>query len=244
MWAGSVSTYVGACLPSRETTIVVRSVVGNMTDGLTDGGRPLETSTDDVLTAFDARDDPAEPLTASEVGERVDCSRRTALNRLDELAEADRVASKKVGGRARVWWVPLAGEDGNIGATEPTADDRPGRADDGEREPGAEAAADSISAALEGWRPGRSREEREPRRAAGRAAVEYLRTQTVATAADFQEEVEPKYSVEGQNPETWWKNTARPAIKKARAAGLAEFVDGAKEWRWNGEFVDGENREE
>ena len=87
--------------------MMVRAVVGNMTTRTTDGGRPVETTTDDVLAAFQAREDPAEPLTATEVADRVDCSRRTALNRLDELADADELASKKVGGRAKVWWVPL-----------------------------------------------------------------------------------------------------------------------------------------
>lgn len=62
---------------------------------------------DAVEEVFSGREDRAEPLTAKEVGDVLDCSRRTALNRLHDLEEADAVASKKVGGRAKVWWKPL-----------------------------------------------------------------------------------------------------------------------------------------
>lgn len=61
---------------------------------------------EDVLAVFDEREDAAEPLTAPEIADAVGIARRTALNRLDELRERGDVASKKVGGRARVWWVP------------------------------------------------------------------------------------------------------------------------------------------
>jgi len=56
---------------------------------------------------FEAREDHAEPLTASEVAEALDCSRRTALNRLHDLQESTDVTSKKVGGRSRVWWISV-----------------------------------------------------------------------------------------------------------------------------------------
>lgn len=85
-------------------------------------GRKPKVDRDDILGAFGERDDPAEPLTASEVGDALGCSRRTALNRLDALAETDDVASKKVGGRARVWWVP-GGEQSAVSAFERPEDD-------------------------------------------------------------------------------------------------------------------------
>ena len=47
-----------------------------------------------------------EPLTTSEVAAALDCSRRTAYNRLDRLADRGHVATKKVGARGRVWWRP------------------------------------------------------------------------------------------------------------------------------------------
>lgn len=63
---------------------------------------PLE----DVLEVFAERDDPAEPLTASEIADILGCSRRTALDKLHELADRGDITSKKVGSRSRVWWLP------------------------------------------------------------------------------------------------------------------------------------------
>lgn len=60
----------------------------------------------DVLSTFQHRDRRARSLTASEVAAQLDCSRRTALNKLTTLAAEGRVARRQVGGRARVWWVP------------------------------------------------------------------------------------------------------------------------------------------
>lgn len=70
-------------------------------------GRDVEYSEGDVVEVFKGRDDHAEPLTASEIAARLGCSRRTALNRLHDLEESTEVTSKKVGGRSRVWWIPV-----------------------------------------------------------------------------------------------------------------------------------------
>ena len=70
-------------------------------------GRDTEFELEDVTAVFEAREDYAEPLTASEVAERLDCSRRTALNKLHELEAGTDITSKKVGGRSRVWWIPV-----------------------------------------------------------------------------------------------------------------------------------------
>jgi len=70
-------------------------------------GREVEYTESDVVGVFEEREDYAEPLTASEVAEELDCSRRTALNRLHDLQESTEVTSKKVGGRSRVWWIPV-----------------------------------------------------------------------------------------------------------------------------------------
>jgi predicted ArsR family transcriptional regulator len=65
---------------------------------------------EDVLDVFAARDDPTEPLTAPEIADTLGCSRSTALNKLRQLDERGDVLSKKVGGRSRVWWVPVSDE--------------------------------------------------------------------------------------------------------------------------------------
>ena len=61
---------------------------------------------EDILDVFAARDDPTEPLTAPEIADALGCSRSTALDKLHRLCERGDIASKKVGGRSRVWWVP------------------------------------------------------------------------------------------------------------------------------------------
>lgn len=71
------------------------------------GGRTTEFTLSDVTGVFEARDDYAEPLTASEVADELGCSRRTALNKLHELQSETSLKSKKVGGRSRVWWIPV-----------------------------------------------------------------------------------------------------------------------------------------
>jgi CRP-like cAMP-binding protein len=70
-------------------------------------GREVEYTESDVVGVFEGREDYAEPLTASEVAAALGCSRRTALNRLHDLQESTEVTSKKVGGRSRVWWIPV-----------------------------------------------------------------------------------------------------------------------------------------
>jgi len=70
-------------------------------------GRETEFTESAVIEVFKTRDDYAEPLTATEIAERLGCSRRTALNKLHTLQEETDVTSKKVGGRSRVWWIPV-----------------------------------------------------------------------------------------------------------------------------------------
>lgn len=70
-------------------------------------GREVEYTESDVIQVFKDRSDYAEPLTASEVADRLGCSRRTALNKLHDLEDDTDVTSKKVGGRSRVWWIPV-----------------------------------------------------------------------------------------------------------------------------------------
>ncbi len=62
---------------------------------------------DRVLEVFDAREDPARPLTAGDVGDELGCSRRTAYDKLETLAERGDLETRKVGARGRVWWVSM-----------------------------------------------------------------------------------------------------------------------------------------
>ena len=67
---------------------------------------------DATLDAFDRTGAPAEPLTTAEVAEAVDCSRRTAYNRLERLADRGAIDTKKVGARGRIWWRDPSSDDG------------------------------------------------------------------------------------------------------------------------------------
>ncbi|WP_135851512.1 bacterio-opsin activator domain-containing protein [Halorussus salinus] len=60
----------------------------------------------DALAVFDCADSPSMPYTTSEVADELDCSRRTAYNRLERLVERGDLETKKVGARGRVWWRP------------------------------------------------------------------------------------------------------------------------------------------
>jgi predicted ArsR family transcriptional regulator len=68
-------------------------------------GPDPETVPEEILAVFQGREDPNEPLTVSEIAEAVNCSRRTALDRLHELEECGYLTSKKVGAWSRVWWL-------------------------------------------------------------------------------------------------------------------------------------------
>lgn len=70
-------------------------------------GRDTEFTLSDVTQIFEERSDYAEPLTAREIADELGCSRRTALNKLHDLESETDLKSKKVGGRSRVWWIPV-----------------------------------------------------------------------------------------------------------------------------------------
>lgn len=67
-------------------------------------GPDPEITEEAVFGVFEDLEDPCTPLTASEVADELECSRRTALRRLKELNEKGKLRSKKVGARSRVWW--------------------------------------------------------------------------------------------------------------------------------------------
>lgn len=67
-----------------------------------EGGKYTEQVTlDSVLDVFDQADLPV--LTASEVAEKLDCSRPSAYNKLEELVKRGELQKKKVGARAVVY---------------------------------------------------------------------------------------------------------------------------------------------
>jgi DNA-binding IclR family transcriptional regulator len=66
-------------------------------------GRSPSISDEQLLEVFRRSEDPV--LTASEVAEELPIKRRATYNYLRRLREDGVLRSKKVGGRASVWWL-------------------------------------------------------------------------------------------------------------------------------------------
>jgi hypothetical protein len=147
---------------------------------------------EEALSVFEARDDPARPLTAGDVADALDCSRRTAHNKLGELVDRGLVRTRKVGARSRVWWTPL----------DSSADDTGAR----DRRPRATDAAYDVDL------PG-SGSILERRREALLAAYDYLSSHPEAKKADFLRDVYPDYTAEFESAEGWW-NAIQPALRE------------------------------
>jgi hypothetical protein len=164
---------------------------------------------DSVLDVFAARADRAKPLTASDVMDALDCSRRTAHNKLNELEERGAIATRKVGARSRVWWIPIgADSDGPDDAGSEPSDgpgDAPTDADATSERP---AVADAIAEAdLPGSGP-----MLDARREALSVAYEYLADHPEATKADFLRDVYHDHPAGFESAEGWW-NAIQPALK-------------------------------
>lgn len=101
---------------------------------------------------------------------------------------------------------------------------------------GMDTETDSIEGVLEGWRPGRGGEEREQRRKAGRAALEWLRDYDGrASGGDFKNALYKQHAPDDQGEDTFWRKTARPAVQRAVDADLVEYREGHHDYRWVGD---------
>jgi len=154
-----------------------------------------------ALDAFESRDDAARPLTADDVMEELDCSRRTAHNKLNALVEEGVLETRKVGARGRVWWRPIPDDDGPTAAVD---------------DPSSEAERAIREADLPG--SGRTLE---ARREALAAAYEYLTSHPSATKSDFLDEVYPAYPADFETADGWW-NAIQPALKELPAVDPPE----------------------
>ena len=189
----------------------VVTVVGNMGQP----GRKPRVTPADALGVFEGRDDRAEPLTSNELAEVLNCSRKTAFNKLTELEDAGDVVSKKVGGRSRVWWVPLRGAESPVTGSS----DSPGshqadhtdiyedaitgrEPDESERDE-----PDALEAALADL------ETTDRRREAVRACVEYLREAGSAQRRDFIREVYPDHPAGYGSEGGWWNRIGKEYLR-------------------------------
>lgn len=172
--------------------------MGNTTDKTTvEGSRsgqefPLEA----VLSVFGDRTDQARPLTANDVMEELGCSRRTAHNKLNTLAERNTLATRKVGARGRVWWVPQTGVPGN----------------DFTKEHDTYGDTEVNTGIADAELPGTG-ETLEKRREALRAAYDYLTRNPNATESEFLVEIFPEYPAGYKTADTWWE-AIEPALRE------------------------------
>ncbi|MFC4544281.1 helix-turn-helix domain-containing protein [Halosolutus amylolyticus] len=155
---------------------------------------PAETA----LEAFDDRDDLGRPLTADDVMETLDCSRRTAHNKLTELVEDGALRTRKIGARGRVWWVPMEASSEPQPATDRT---------------GAEAPPRAVQEAMETIDLPGTGATLEARREALLASYEFLIDHPSARKSDFLENVYPDHPAEFETAEGWW-NAIQPALKE------------------------------
>ena len=163
-----------------------------------------------ALETFENRDDHGRPLTAADVMDALDCSRRTAHNKLNELVERGELETRKVGARGRVWWVPIE---------TPLA-----RADDAatsREEPAADESLAAIEEAIQGADLPGSGGTLEARREALRGAYEYIVDHPSATKSDFLEHVYPEHPADFETSEGWW-NAIQPALKELPAVDPPE----------------------
>ncbi|MBV0903028.1 helix-turn-helix transcriptional regulator [Haloarcula salina] len=162
--------------------------------GTEDGSSTGQFTLDAVLAVFDDRSDPARPLTANDVMDEIGCSRRTAHNKLNELVEQGRLATRKVGARGRVWWVPMDA---------PRAGDRP---EPGDHAQPVQREITSVDLPGEGDRLAARRE-------ALRAAYDYLNENPDASETEVITEVFPDYPAGYDTADKWW-DVIKPALKE------------------------------
>jgi hypothetical protein len=162
-----------------------------------------------VLDVFRSRTDQARPLTANDVMEALGCSRRTAHNKLNDLVDRDRLATRKVGARSRVWWVPLSG-------TGTPGDAAAAAALDGEADRELAVEAEIAAVDLRG-----DDGAAEARRDALRAAYDYLSDHPDASESAFLTEVFPRHPADFERADEWWA-VIRPALRELPDVDVGE----------------------
>jgi len=168
-----------------------------------------------ALEAFEARNDAARPLTATDIMETLDCSRRTAHNKLNTLVDQGKLETRKVGARGRVWWPPVSNSDPERPATEPHHHaNLPSEVEQAIQEADLPGAGETLDA----------------RQEALAAAYEYLTDRPSATKSDCLDDIYPKYPAGFETSKRWW-NAIRPALKQLPA------VDPPKEFEHLWQFL-------
>jgi HTH domain. len=204
-----------------------------------DPGRIPATTPDDVLDVFATRDDRGEPLTAPELAERLNCSRRTALNKLHDLADRGDVASKKAGGRSKVWWRPIPRDQSshaNAGESAPESNDV--SAGDGGDRSTAPHGGEIDTFDRDGWRDRLTKEVPRSGAVAERRAdailkmYDYLREHGEGENDELTDLVDPDV-VELGSAESFWSNVVKGKDTLRALPGVEKPPDGVNDtWKY------------
>lgn len=88
-------------------------------------GRRPQVTDEELLEVLESGQDPV--VTTADVAEQLPIGKRGVLKRLKKLEERGAIASKSVGARGQVWWVPTSGgEPAPIDRDDPFWDVEPG----------------------------------------------------------------------------------------------------------------------
>jgi hypothetical protein len=178
---------------------------------------------DDVAAALRDHEDPV--TTAPELADRLDCSRRHALDMLRLLERAGDADSKRIGGRAIAWWhvdrVRSANEVTTDDVQEASVDE-----DNGGEEDVVEQVVDEAS---ELW--GDTGDRLQQRRAVVRVVLNAIRDEP-ASKSELIDRYYDEYPVKGQGKQSWWRNNLTEGAAPLRR--VAEYRPATHEWVWTG----------
>jgi hypothetical protein len=183
---------------------------------------------------------PDPVVSAGDLADDVEETRRHVLDQLRLLERTDAVESKEIGARAVAWWhtdrvaprrVPPEEHPEQSALDDVDADDRrddPGGVDAGEHVP--EDVVDQNVNALD--LPG-SGERLKRRRDAVRACYEFLRREGSASKSDFVADVYPEHTAGYDSPGGWWNAVGKQGLRDlARDDRLDVVAPGEGEHTW------------
>ena len=193
------------------------------------GGRKPRVSDRELLDVFRSTADPV--LSTAEVAGAVPIKRRGVLNRLRDLEDAGELASKQIGGRNTVWWLPARRETGEDapradavdGATDGPAD--PPADAHGGHAAGEEDALDTARERIEELNLAGSGADYDRRRDAVLEMYGYLRDRPGerVSKSDFADLLDGDDVGYAAGFESFWSNWVKADSKKGRPNTLGEL---------------------
>jgi predicted ArsR family transcriptional regulator len=192
-----------------------------------DSGEYVETVTlADVLDTFDHVEGPV--VLSADVADRLGCSRETARRKLEALHDRGDLRRRKVSRRV-IYWRPESGQERRETAVDTDAVQTPPSGPNTESEDTRPEDTDDdlgavVDAVAEAWDDTDDR--LAARKDAARAVLAYAREHGTVSKQEAEEEVYPAHPVEGQTPDTWYRQNVRPVLNEA-----AEYDPSARAYR-------------